>query len=123
MVTILPVRDLETLGELNRKYDASARFACRLFEGGEVTGVILYDIDFVDHAGVLRRVDASGDEAVDGLCRAAFSILADAGIDAAQVDAAVDAAPLERLGFLKPGERKTGSLRTILQGCSHCIRH
>lgn len=122
MVTILPVRDLETLEEVNQKYGTQARFACRLFEAEEVTGAILYDVDFAAGEGKILLLDAADDEAADGLCRAAFSILADAGVDTAVfAEEAAEGAP-ERLGFLKSGSRRTGSLRSILRGCAHCVR-
>lgn len=117
MVQILPLRDRARLEQLCRQEGVSARLAFCLYDAGEITGWILYDLTAQE--GLIRAVHAPDEPSFDGLVRAVLASLDDAGILQARLAPGVDRNAAERLGLLAPGA-DTLSIRDILYRCGSC---
>ncbi len=118
MIQMLPCRDREQLAALNREAGSAAGFAYCMYEGGRMTGYLLYDI--AGGEGILRAVKAESDELFDGLVRAVLGSLDDIHIQAARFDDAVGRERMERLGFVKKGENTIPEIAAIFHHCKNC---
>lgn len=122
MITILPLRDRETLACLNEKEQVDCSHAYCLYDGGEITAYLLYDMH--EDGAVLQKLGGIFDDNIaDGLCRAAFSSLYDAQVDTARFCPAIDRALTDRLGFTANGSDTVASIHDILYHCKSCGCH
>lgn len=122
MISILPLRDREQLEQLNKAAKTSCGFAFCLWDGGQIAGSLLYDVDLQAGEALLCAADAADDNSLDGLVRAVFSSLLDAHVQKARFGEAIGREPLLRLGFIQTaGEAEQGVLiEDILYHCKHC---
>lgn len=118
MVKLLPLHDREVLAELNRRAGVDAGLSYCLYDGGEITGYLLYDL--VAGEGFIKAVSAPDEDSFDGLVRAVFASLYDAQVNRARFAPEVDGQTLIRLGFVQPGSDCTDSIEDILYRCKHC---
>lgn len=118
MIAILPLRDRAALQKLNETERTNASHAYCLYDGGEITAYLLYDMH--EDEAVLQKLGGEWDENIaDGLCRAAFSSLLDLNIDRARFSGAIDRTLTDRLGFTSKGDA-VDSIRSILYHCKSC---
>ena len=118
MIAILPLRDRAALQKLNEAEHTNASHAYCLYDGGEITAYLLYDMH--ENEAVLQKLGGTWDENIaDGLCRAAFSSLLDLNIDRARFSNAIDRALTDRLGFTSKSD-SVASTRSILYHCKSC---
>ena len=118
MIEMLPCREKEKLDALNRKSGVSAHFAYCMYEGGRMTGYLLYDI--TEEEGVLLAVKAGSDELLDGLVRAALGSLEDIHITRARLSGNLDLKRMERLGFVQKGENIIPDISAVFHHCKNC---
>lgn len=118
MIKILPLRDNVKLKELNEKHGVSARLCYCVYDGDDIIGYALYNLD--EKQGVISIVEASEDSVYDGLVRAVFASLYDFGINAATFRETVAYDRISRLNFVKNGEFSTRSIEDILYNCKNC---
>lgn len=119
MIEILPIRDEDTLKQLNEKSGVDTKLGYCLYEKEKVEGWILYNILSKSEAEIYA-VKCESDMEADALIRAVFSSLYDFAIDTVRFDKGVDNALLTRLNFVKAGESITPSVKEILYCCKNC---
>ena len=118
MIAILPLRDRAALQKLNEAEHTNASHAYYLYDGGEITAYLLYDMH--ENEAVLQKLGGTWDENIaDGLCRAAFSSLLDLNIDRARFSNAIDRALTDRVGCTSKSD-SVASIRSILYHCKRC---
>lgn len=118
MIKILPLRDNELLARLNEQEKTAARLAYCMYEGDEIGGYILYNLN--EERGIIQAISSPNDMITDGLVRAVFSALYDFGINSAIFNQNIDNELLARLNFVQKGEYETPSLEDILYNCKKC---
>lgn len=118
MIAILPLRDRAALQKFNEAEHTDASHAYCLYDGGEITAYLLYDMH--EDEAVFQKLGGEWDENIaDGLCRAAFSSLLDLNIDRARFSSAIDRTLTDRLGFTSKSDT-VASIRPILYHCKSC---
>ena len=97
MISILPLKDADLLGKLNRQAGCKAKHAYCLYEKDRLEGWVLYSL--VDRCGQIEAISAPDILSFDGLVRAVYGSLLDFGINQILFSEKVAPEILTKLGF------------------------
>lgn len=118
MIQILPITEPDFLARMNKAYHVEATDGFVFIDKKEIKASLLYQIK--QKAVTILSISTVEEDCFDGLVRACFASLIDAGFETATFDSKIDRAMLEKLGFVQPDTFFVNSLTECINNGRKC---